>query len=276
MKPASFDLLIAESTEAALASLQERGEGAKIIAGGQSLMAMLNMRLVCPEILVDISRLSELTYIRADASHLEVGAATTQADLERWPGLAEKLPLLAMMFPHIGHFQTRNRGTVCGSLSHADPSSELPLALATLKGEVVLRSRRGRRVLPAAQFQTGMLTTARRPDELVVAARYPLRLPDHGYAFREIARRHGDFAVVALAAVAWGDAVRLGVGGLADKPAVREWKGLGDSGLDDALNELAWELGGSDDIHATARYRREMVRRLGRTVVQEARHAAAR
>ena len=186
------------------------------------------------------------------------------------------MPLLALAMPHIGHFQTRNRGTVCGSLAHADPSSELPLALATLGGEVVLQSRKARRVLAASAFQTGMLSTARQPDEMVVAARFPVAKPATGVAFREIARRHGDFAVVALAAVAQDGSVRLGVGGMADTPTVRSFDGLDGGPLDEALNAFAWDLGGADDIHASARYRRDMVRRIGRKVIEEARHAAAR
>lgn len=276
MKPPAFDLLVADSLGAALDCLHERRDDARIIAGGQSLMAMLNMRLVTPEVLVDISRLPELSYIRKDGAFLEIGAAATQAELQRWPELAATVPLLALALPHVGHFQTRNRGTVCGSLAHADPSSELPLVLATLGGEVVLRSRQGERVLPAAEFQTGMLGTARRPDEVVVAARYPVSRAGSGHAFREIARRHGDFAVVALAAVAQGGEVRLGVGGVADRPVMRSFEGLDGAALDDALNAFAWDLGGTDDIHATARYRREMVRRIGRKVIEEARNAAVR
>ena len=277
MKPPRFDLLIADSVGAALDCLDEHRDEARILAGGQSLMAMLNMRLVRPGIVVDISRLDELGYVRRDGGFVEIGAATTQSELERWPELEKTLPLIALMFPHIGHFQTRNRGTVCGSLCHADPSSELPLALATLGGEVVLRSRRGRRrVLPAGEFQTGMLTTARRPEEIVLAVRYPVAGKRTSVAFREVARRHGDFAVAALAAVVEDGKTRLGVGGVADRPAVRSFDGLDGSALDDALNALAWELGGADDIHASARYRREMVRRIGRKVIEDARNAAAR
>jgi 2-furoyl-CoA dehydrogenase FAD binding subunit len=275
MKPPFFDLLIATTAGEALDCLHERGGEAKIIAGGQSLMAMLNMHLVNPRVLVDISRIGEFDYIREADGFVEVGAATTQARLLEWPELRRKVPLLAQAMPHIGHFQTRNRGTVCGSLSHADPSSELPLALATLGGEVVLRNRRKQRRLKAAEFQTGMLSTARDEDEIVVAARFPVAAAGTGYAFHEIARRHGDFAVVALAAVAEGRTTRLGVGGVADRPVVRAFDGLEGDALDDALNAFAWELGATDDIHASARYRREMVRRIGRKVIGEARNAAA-
>lgn len=271
MKPASFDYARCGDVRDALSLLAEHGEDARVIAGGQSLMAMLNMRLVKPEMLIDISGIADLAYVRESSGMIEIGAATTQAELEAWPRIGTSLPLVAAALPNIGHFQTRNRGTVCGSLCHADPSSELPLCLATLSGEVVLRSRRRTRVLPAEEFQTGLLSTAKASDEMMVAARFPVARKGWGYAFREISRRHGDFAIVALAAAVRGDTVRLGIGGVADKPTVREWNKLDDKQLPDALNDFAWELGGGDDIHATARYRREMVRRLGPKVIEEAR-----
>lgn len=269
MKPAAFDYLRPADLDEALDTLHEAGADAKVMAGGQSLMPMLNMRLLSPSVIVDVSDLAALDRIEASNGHIEVGAAATQASLGEWPELAATSPLLAKALPNIGHFQTRNRGTVCGSLAHGDPSSELPLCLATLEGEVVLRSKRGERVLKASEFQTGLLATAREPDELVVAARYPLKQPSAGYAFAEVARRHGDFAIVSLAAVAENGTLRLGVGGVADRPAAREWKITPDQS-DDALNEFAWSLGGEDDIHATARYRRDIVRKLGRKVLEEA------
>src|SRR5262249_16828929 len=193
---------------------------------------------------------------------------------EEWPQLGAQLPLVHAALPHIGHFQTRNRGTICGSLCHADPSSELPLCLAALEGEVLLRSRRRKPVLKATDFHLGLRTTAREPDELGVAARYPLARAGWRYAFREVSRRHGDFAIVALAAAVGDGKIRLGVGGVADRPTVREWDKLDDRDLSDALNDFAWDLGGDDAIHATARYRREMVRRLGRKLIEEARCAS--
>ncbi len=270
MKPRSFDYLKAGSTEEALAALADGGDDARIIAGGMSLVPMMNFRLVEPAILIDISKIADTNYIREDGDMVEIGSGTRQVQLEKWDGLADRLPMLAAAFPFIGHYQTRARGTVCGSLAHADPSSELPLSLATLGGEVVLRSKGGERRLPAAEFQTGMLSTAKRGDEIVAAARYPKRLAGAGYAFTEMAQRRGDFAIVALAAVATGAKIKLGIGGVADKPTVREWDVLDGSALDDALNEFAWDLGGYDDIHATARYRRELVRRLGKRVIEEA------
>ena len=273
MKPAKFDYLAPETVDEATATLAERGDDARVMAGGQSLMPIINMRLARPELVIDIARIGTLNDIRLKDDMIEIGAGATQAALMRWPDLAAMAPLLAAALPHIGHFQTRNRGTVCGSLCHADPSSELPLCLAVLGGEVVLENARRQRTVGAAEFQTGMLSTAKEADELVVAARYPVARPGAGHAFLEMTRRRGDFAIVGLAAVARGGKMRLGVGGIADRPAVRDWDGLDGDALDDALNAFAWELGGTDDIHATARYRREMVRTLGRRAIEQARDA---
>jgi 2-furoyl-CoA dehydrogenase FAD binding subunit len=270
MKPAPFDYLLAESMDEALNALARAGDAARVIAGGQSLMALLNMRLARPEMLVDITRIPGLGEIRQQSHFVEIGAAVTQAMLLDWPDLAHTLPLLHLALPHVGHIQTRNRGTICGSLCHADPSSEIPLVLATLGGEVILQSKSGRRVLKASEFQVGMLTTAKRADEILVAARFPARRPGVGYAFTEFNRRHGDFAIVALAAVADRNSVRLGVGGVADVPTCREFAAISGAALDEALNAFAWDCGGYDDIHATARHRRELVRRLGRRIIEEA------
>src|SRR5215469_8447364 len=145
MKPAEFDYLRPDSVEEALAALSERGEEARLPAGGQSLMAMLNMRLVEPRLLIDIARLGALDYVHAEGGALSIGAAVTQGALQSRAALASEVPLLACVLPWVGHYQTRNRGTVCGSIAHADPSAELPLALVALNGEVVLRSARARR-----------------------------------------------------------------------------------------------------------------------------------
>ncbi len=270
MKPKSFDYLKVASAEEAVIALAQGGENARIISGGLSLMPMLNFRLAEPKILIDISKVESLAYIRETNQHVEMGAATRQGDLMKWERLGQCLPLVAAACPYIGHYQTRAKGTVCGSLVHADPSSELPLCLAVLGGEVDLQSSRGKRTLTADEFQTGMLSTAKQTDEMVIAARYPVAKKGEGYAFTEMAQRRGDFAIVALAAVADGNHIKLGIGGVADRPTVRKWDLLEGEKLEDALNEFAWDLGGYDDIHATARYRRELVRRLGRRVIEEA------
>src|SRR6202042_771892 len=191
MKPRPFDYVRPDTVEEALALLAEYGDDARILAGGQSLVPMLNLRLVDASVIIDISRIAELDAISDLGRNVEIGAAVTQNKLMAWPRLSEKLPLLAAALPFVGHFQTRNKGTVCGSIAHADPSAELPLALAVLDGEVVLRSQRGRRVLRAGEFHKGMLTTARAPDELVTAVRFPV-IAGQGASFREVARRHGD------------------------------------------------------------------------------------
>ena len=270
MKPKSFNYLRPDDLQEALQALQRLREDARIIAGGLSLVPMMNFRLLETKYLIDISNLASLAYIREASAEIEIGAAQTQASVLAWPQLAKSLPLLSLAMPHIGHFQTRSRGTVCGSIAHSDPSSELPLCLATLGGSVVLQSSKATRVLAAEEFQVGMLTTAREPDEMVTAVRFPVRTPGAGYAFAEMAQRHGDFAICAVAAVVSGTKVRLGVGGVAEKPTVRDWPALAASEVDDALNDFAWELGGSDDIHAHAGYRRDLVRNLGRRVIEEA------
>jgi 2-furoyl-CoA dehydrogenase FAD binding subunit len=177
--------------------------------------------------------------------------------------------LLAAVLPHVGHFQTRNKGTVCGSIAHADPSSEIPLSLATLEGEVVLRSTRGERVLKARDFQTDMLTTAREGDELVTAVRFPVH--GKGAAFNEVARRHGDFAMVAITAVVIGGNIRLGVGGVAATPVVRSING----NAKDAIEKLANEIEGYEDLHASAALRKDIMRNLAPLVIAEAKKCAA-
>jgi 2-furoyl-CoA dehydrogenase FAD binding subunit len=272
MKPHPFDYVRADTVAEAAEMLAEHGDAARILAGGQSLLAMLNLRLLEPTVLIDITRIPELAAIREVDGKVDVGAAVTQNRLLAWPALAEKLPFLAAALPHVGHFQTRNKGTVCGSVAHADPSSEIPLSLAMLQGEVVLSSRRGTRVVAVADFQIGMLTTARKPDELLTAVRFPVQTTRR-VAFREVARRHGDFAIIAAGAIADGNKVKLGVGGMTGRPAIREFS----AGIDlaDAMNALAWELEGYEDMHASSRMRRDLLRRIGPAVIQEALQCAA-
>ena len=270
MKPAAFDYQRADSAEMAVAALAELGGDARILAGGQSLMAVMNMRLAQPKRLVDISRSSPLADVRLDAGWLHIGAAATQASVEWRPRLAQELPLLALAFPHISHFQIRNRGTVAGSIAHADPSAELPLCLLALEGEVVLRSSKRRRTVKAGDFFTGMLTTARSDDEMVEAVRFPLAQPGTGHGFEEFSMRHGDFAVCAVAAVADGQQLRIAVGGVADRPVARNFPLLQGDALADALNDFAWQLQARDEPQASAALRRQLVRQLGRRVAVQA------
>jgi 2-furoyl-CoA dehydrogenase FAD binding subunit len=275
MKPRRFDYVRPDSADEAVAVLAEYGDAASVLAGGQSLMAMLNLRVAEPAVLIDIARLDELDYVRVADDKVEVGAAVTQNRLKDWAELVATLPLLAAALPFVGHFQTRNKGTVCGSIAHADPSSEIPLVLATLGGEVLLRSQAGTRVLAAGEFQRGMLTTARAADELIVAVRFPTQ-STRRVAFREVARRHGDFAIIAVAAYVEDDnTLRIGIGGVADRPAVRRERLDGTADVTDMFEALASELEGYDDLHASARLRRDLLRRVGPVVVEEAVRCAA-
>ena len=270
MKPAAFDYQRTNSAEEAAAVLAQLGEDARILAGGQSLMAVLNMRLATPQRLLDISRSASLARVQVERGALHIGAAATQAAVEWRPTLAQELPLLALALPHISHFQIRNRGTVAGSIAHADPSAELPLCLLALKGEVVLRSAKATRTVQAADFFTGMLLTARRADELVEAVRFPLATAGDGHGFEEFAVRHGDFAVCAVAVVAHAQGLRIAVGGVADQAVARDFPHLPGSALPDALNEFAWSLQARDEPQASAALRRQLVRELGRRAVAQA------
>jgi 2-furoyl-CoA dehydrogenase FAD binding subunit len=268
MKPRPFDYVQPDTVDEALALLAEYGDDARVLAGGQSLIPMLNLRLLDAGIIIDISRIAALDAISERDGVVEIGAAVTQNTLMAWPHLKEKLPLAAAALPFVGHFQTRNKGTVCGSIAHADPSAELPLTLATLGGEIVLRATRGTRVLAAADFQQDMLTTARAPDELITAVRLPVA-KGRGAAFNEVARRHGDFAIVAVAVVAEAGTLRCGVGGMAGKPLVRAIAG----DVVEAVALWADELEGYEDLHASAALRRDVFRNLAPLVIGEARKA---
>lgn len=269
MKPPKFDYVRAEDAAEALGVLHEQGGDARIIAGGQSLLPMLNMRLTTPAVLVDLMHVPAWQRIEQAGGALRIGAGVRQAALERHAGLAQSVPLLAAALPWVGHAQTRSRGTLCGSVAHADPSAEIPLVLVALGGHVHLRSKRRARSVPAQDFFTGMMATSRADDELIEAISLPTAQPGQGYAFREVARRHGDFAIVGCAAAAGDRQVRLAVGGVAGHPQAIDLPA--DAKLwDDALNGFAWSLEARDDLHATATYRRNLVRQLGRAVCEEA------
>ncbi len=274
MKPPKFDYLRARNAAEVLETLHQEGSEARVIAGGQSLMPMLNMRLARPAVLVDVMHVAEWQSISDTGSALRIGAAVRQVAVMRHASLGQRVPLLAAAMPWLGHEQTRSRGTLCGSVAHADPSAEVALVLTALEGSVHLRSRRKARTLPAAEFFTGMMATARADDEVIEVISIPTARAGHGYAFREVARRHGDFAIVGCAAAAGPDGVRLAVAGVADTPRSvllpvdpKTW--------DDALDAFAWSLDARDDLHATAHYRRELVRRLGRDVCLEAQQCLA-
>ena len=270
MKPAAFDYLRAGNLSEALDALGQYGSDARIIAGGQSLMPMLNMRLAKPAVLIDVMGIPGLDAVRREGDTIVISAGVRQAALMQRPNLASELPLLAAALPWLGHYQTRTRGTVCGSAAHADPSAEIPLCLVALDGEVRLRSRKRSRRVKAGDFFVGMMVTDKADDELIEAVTFPVSKPGSGHAFKEVARRHGDFAIVGCAALVTPDAIHLAVAGVADKPQRRSFPLLDGSALSDALNAFAWDLDARDDYHATARLRRDLVRSLGRDTIKEA------
>jgi len=246
MKPVAFRYERPESVEEAVALLGEN-EDAKVIAGGQSLVPMLNMRLARPKLLVDVNRLP-LGEVARENGAWRVGATVRQAD----PRLAE-IPLLAECLPHVGHFVTRNRGTVGGSVVHADAAAELPLALTALGGSVVTS---GGRTIRAAEFFVTHFTTALEPGELLVETVWPAAAPDTRYAFEEFALRRGDFALCMVAAVSAPDGLRVVLGSVVDRPTVISVDPVA-PGASAAEQVEPW-----GSLHASADYQRQLVRVL--------------
>lgn len=293
MKPPPFRYVRPESLEEALAILASHGDEAKVLAGGVSLVPMLNMRLARPEVLVDANRIEALAGVHADNGTVTTGAMLRQSVLERSPQLRGALPLAAACAPYIGHFVTRNRGTVGGSLAHADARGELPLALLTLGGSVLAQSRRGERTIAAEDLFLSHFTSALEPDELLTQVRWPAASPGWGYGFAEMAQRHGDYAL-AMAACALRRRngvvaeVRLGLGAVADRPlpAAEAAVALVGRGLDgaaggEAVAEAAHLAAAAaepfEDLHASVSYRRHLVRTLSEQVIRRAwQDAAAR
>ncbi len=286
MKPPPFRYVRPDSLEEALAVLAAHGDEAKVLAGGCSLVPMLNMRLARPEVLVDVNRIDGLADIRAGNGIVTTGAMLRQSALERSPPLRGALPLAAACAPHIGHFVTRNRGTVGGSVAHADARGELPLALLTLGGSVLARSQRGRRSIAAEDLFLYHFTSALEPDELLTEVRWPAAGPGWGYGFAEMAQRHGDYAL-AMAACALRRhngvvaELRLGLGAVADRPLLareaadalvgENLDAAGDGGsVAEAGRLAAAEADPFDDLHASASYRRSLVARLSEQVIRQA------
>jgi CO/xanthine dehydrogenase FAD-binding subunit len=200
MKPAAFDYVIADSVDMAIQSLASAGGSAKIIAGGQSLVPMLNFRLLRPSILIDINRIPGLAYINETETDIRVGALTRHYELETSRIIAVHLPVLSCAMKHVAHLAIRNRGTVGGSLSHADPAAELPMMAVLLDGALLIASATGRRSVAARDFFLGPLTVDLTDDSIVTEIVLPKLPPGTGWGFEEVARRRGDFAIAAVAA----------------------------------------------------------------------------
>ncbi|RYB92965.1 xanthine dehydrogenase family protein subunit M [Nocardioides oleivorans] len=266
MKPAPFAYLRPTTLEEALAALAE-DQGAKVLAGGQSLVPLLSMRLAAPSRLVDINALPDLGLVEADGSGVRIGALARHAEVLASADAAEVQPLLAMALSHVAHPTIRNRGTTVGSLVHADAAAEMPMVLRLLEGSVDVASVRGRRTIPAAELFAGPLESTLAHDELAVGASFPALAPGGGVAFQEIARRHGDYALVGVAALVQlgtgpdADTVtsaRLGFVSVSDVPTVVDVTDALDAPAEKALAGLD----PADDIHATAAYRAHLVKVL--------------
>ncbi|KQV67813.1 molybdopterin dehydrogenase [Nocardioides sp. Root122] len=266
MKPAPFAYLRPSTLEEALAALAGE-QGAKVLAGGQSLVPLLSMRLAAPSMLVDINALPGLGDVTCDASGVRVGALARHAEVLASVAAAEVQPLLAMALSHVAHPTIRNRGTTVGSLVHADAAAEMPMVLQLLGGSVDVASVRGRRTIPAAELFAGPLESTLAHDEIAVEASFPALPAGAGVAFQEIARRHGDYALVGVAALVETDGddvtrVRLGFVSVSDVPVVVDvTDAVRDPAGDPAARALA-ELEPADDIHATAAYRAHLVKVL--------------
>jgi len=284
MKPAPFDYFSPATVDEALALLVAHGGDAKPLAGGQSLIPAMNFRLARPAVLVDLNRISELAYVRAESGGIAVGAMTRQRAVERSDVVARAAPLLAEAMPSIAHPQIRNRGTVGGSIAHADPSAELPAVMLALEARFRAKSASGERSIPAGEFFKGMLETALEPGELLVEIALSPLPARSGTAFLEMARRHGDYALVGVAATVTLDprgrckAARLSLLSVGDGPVLASEAGkvlAGQTPSEELLRAAGDAAARRDvdppsDIHASAAYRRQLVAVLTRRTLARA------
>jgi CO/xanthine dehydrogenase FAD-binding subunit len=283
MKPAPFEYFRPVTLDEALTLLAEHGGDAKPLAGGQSLIPAMNFRLATPAVLVDLNGVSELAYIR-NGGNLRLGGMTRQRAIERSPIVASQAPLVTEAMPSIAHPAIRNRGTIGGSLAHADPAAELPAVMVALNAEFTLKSKTGSRTIPASEFFVGLFTTAIEPGELLTEVEIPKPGKGAGFAFQEISRRHGDFALAGVAAaVALDDRgrcaeARIALLSVGDRPMLAEraaaaLKGQKPSGeaIGAAADAAAHDdIDPSSDIHASAKYRRQLANVLTRRVLTRA------
>lgn len=279
MKPAAFAYAKARSLGHAIELLARPDGGARVLAGGQSLIAALNMRLDAPHLLVDINGIDGLDRIAPKDGHLEIGAMVRQADAMRSEVVAQHAPLIAKALPHIGHPAIRNRGTVGGSVALADPAAELPACLLALAGEVDIRGPDGGRSVNADDFFRGLFETALSPQDVLTAIRVPAATAEMSYGFAELARRHGDYAIIGLAACARSQGrglneVRLVYFGVGAGPvrAQRAEAALVEGGfarLDAAVAAVAHDLDPEDDLQASGKAKKHLAGVLLRRVVQQ-------
>jgi CO/xanthine dehydrogenase FAD-binding subunit len=266
VKPAPFEYFRPRTVQEAVDALAEHAD-AKVLAGGQSLIPLLSMRLASPAALVDLNRVEELAYVRTDDAGVRIGALARHAQVEHDDAAAARQPLLRQALALVAHPTVRNRGTTVGSIAHADPAAEMPAVLALLGGTVTARSTRGERDIAAADFFAGPLESTLRPDELATQAWVPALPPRSGVAIREVSRRHGDYALVGVAAMvglagggATVEAARAAYFSIGDTPVVLDLTDLAQQGDWSGAAEYAMAAAEPDgDIHASADYRRHLV-----------------
>ena len=278
MKAAAFASARATSVDEALGLLATHGDRAKVLSGGQSLMPAMNLRLISPELVIDIGGIAELRRITLEGNVLRIGALTRHVDLQRSPEIAAHAPLLAEAVGHVAHPAIRNRGTIGGSLAHADPAAELPACMLVLGATMVVRGKDGERRIAAADFFQGIFQTALSAEDLLVAIEVPIRQKDSVHFFHEFARRHGDYAIAGLAAQAVITAglfkdLRLAFFAVGDRPMLAEagrklvnaavTPGL----ISDTAAALDQELDPQDDQQASAAMRRHLAKVLLRRCV---------
>src|SRR6266550_3511580 len=282
MKLPHVDYEAPKTVSEAVELLAEHQDEASVLAGGQSLIPLLALRLARPEVLIDINRVDELSGVSGADGRVTIGAMTREYVAEESETVAGTVPLLAAALPLIGHEAIRSRGTIGGSLAHADPAAELPAVARALDAEFAVRGPSGMRVIPAAQWFEGYLTTSRRPDELLAEVRFPAAGPGTGVSFEEVARRHGDFAIVGLAASltlsegAISDA-RLAFAGISDVPvravdAEDLLVGQEPSAelFDEAARRATDDIDPPADLHGSADYRKKVAAALVRRGLQAA------
>jgi carbon-monoxide dehydrogenase medium subunit len=273
MKASAFNYTRAASVTNALELLAAHGDRAKVLSGGQSLMPAMNLRLISPELVVDIGGIAELQGITVAGDALIVGALTRHVDLARSPEIAAHAPLLTEAVAHVAHPAIRNRGTIGGSLAHADPASELPACMLALGATIVVRGQAGERRIPAGDFFTGIYETALSAQELLVAVELPVAQRNSVHFFHEFARRHGDYAITGLAtqaAVAGGvfTGLRMAYFAVGDRPLLARAAGrllnfpVTPASLSEASKALAEELDPHDDQQASASMRRYLAKVL--------------
>jgi carbon-monoxide dehydrogenase medium subunit len=266
MIPAQFEYVAAESAVDALDLLAEYGDDAKLLAGGHSLLPMMKLRLATPAVLIDIGGLAELAGITADGDELVIGATTRHADLAASELAQSEAPLLAYAAAQVGDPQVRHRGTIGGSLSHADPAADLPMALVALGGSVVLQGPGGTRTVSADDFFEGFFETALQPDELLVAVRVPRR-PGVPWGYQKFVRRSNDWAIVGVATVAG----RIALANMGPKPlraAAAEEALAGGASAEQAAERAADDTSPGEDMHADREYRRHLARVLTRRALE--------